>query len=287
MQTSSSVMLCYGAISEPDEGSIRPTRDPPPGSAGDWPQAALLLVKDRDRIAADMNDVVVHRLFAAGLALETALGLMGSHPGAGRSGKPSVSWTWPSGMSGTSCSITISLIRSPEGSRARASRPLPGELRPPFCRLPARRRLPGAGEKRPPRGTAETVRSPGAGSRPHRRGHERPRGAPAVRRGARSRNGTGADGRPSGNLEGPEAIGELDLAIRDVRNVVFDHYQPDPLSGGQPGSEHFGRCPASCVPGFVGSQHGAGLSGRARTSATRDSGDRQVRCRRRPRGARR
>jgi hypothetical protein len=32
-----------------------------------------------------------------------------------------------------------------------------------------------------------------------------------------------------------EAIGELDLAIRDVRNVVFDRQQPDPLSGGQPG----------------------------------------------------
>ena len=32
-----------------------------------------------------------------------------------------------------------------------------------------------------------------------------------------------------------EAIGELDLAIRDVRNVAFDHHQPDPLSGGQPG----------------------------------------------------
>ena len=79
---------------------------------------ALLLVKDRDRIAADMNDLVVHRLFAAGIALETVLGLMGSHPGAGK-----------------------------------------------------------------------------------------------VR----------------------EAIGELDLAIRDVRNVVFDHQQPDPLSGGQPG----------------------------------------------------
>ncbi len=31
------------------------------------------------------------------------------------------------------------------------------------------------------------------------------------------------------------AIAELDLAIRDVRNVVFDHQQPDPLSGGQPG----------------------------------------------------
>ena len=117
MHTSSTVLLCYGAIPELDEGSIRPRRDPPPGSAGDWAEA-LLLVQDRDRIAAGMNDLVVRRLFAAGLALETAVGLMGGHPGAGKI---------------------------------------------------------------------------------------------------------------------QEAIGELDLAIRDVRNVVFDHYQPDPLSGGQPG----------------------------------------------------
>jgi len=103
---------------ELDEASARPTRDPPPGRAGDWADAALLLAQDRDRIAAGMNDLVVHRLFAAGLALETALGLIGGHPGAGKV---------------------------------------------------------------------------------------------------------------------HEAIGELDLAIRDVRNVVFDHQQPDPLSGGQPG----------------------------------------------------
>lgn len=118
MSISSSVLLCYGAMPEPDEASIRPTRDPPAGRAGDWAEAALLLVQDRDRIAAGMNDLVVHRLFAAGLALETALGLMGDHPGAGKV---------------------------------------------------------------------------------------------------------------------QEAIGELDLAIRDVRNVVFDLRQPDPLSGGQPG----------------------------------------------------
>ncbi len=117
MHTSSTVLLCYGAIPELHEGSIRPTRDPPPRNAGDWAEA-LLLVQDRDRIAVGMTDLVVHRLFAAGLALETALGLMGGHPGAGK-----------------------------------------------------------------------------------------------VR----------------------EAVGELDLAIRDVRNVVFDHQQPDPLSGGQPG----------------------------------------------------
>jgi len=31
-----------------------------------------------------------------------------------------------------------------------------------------------------------------------------------------------------------EVVGELDLAIRDLRNVLFDHYQPDPLPGGRP-----------------------------------------------------
>jgi hypothetical protein len=31
-----------GAIPELDEGIIRPTRDPPPGRAGDWAEALLL-----------------------------------------------------------------------------------------------------------------------------------------------------------------------------------------------------------------------------------------------------
>ena len=82
MHTSSTVLLCYGAISELDEASIRPTRDPPPGVGGDGAEAALLLAQDRDRIAEDMNALVVRRLFSAGLTLETALGLMGDHPGA-------------------------------------------------------------------------------------------------------------------------------------------------------------------------------------------------------------
>ena len=56
----------------------------PAREGGDWADAMLLLVQDRDRIAAGMNDLVVHRLFSAGLALETALGLMGDHPGAGK-----------------------------------------------------------------------------------------------------------------------------------------------------------------------------------------------------------
>ncbi len=42
----------------------------------------MLLARDRDRIAENLNDVVVRRLFSAGLTLETALGLIGDHPGA-------------------------------------------------------------------------------------------------------------------------------------------------------------------------------------------------------------
>ena len=82
MSLSSSTLLCYGAIPELDEADIRPTHDPPTGRAGDWADAMLLLVQDRDRIAGGMNDLVVHRLFSAGLALETALRLIGDHPGA-------------------------------------------------------------------------------------------------------------------------------------------------------------------------------------------------------------
>ncbi|MGD0935592.1 MAG: histidine kinase [Streptosporangiaceae bacterium] len=44
----------------------------------------LRLAQDRDRIANGMNDVVVHRLFSAGLCLQTALELIGNHPGAAK-----------------------------------------------------------------------------------------------------------------------------------------------------------------------------------------------------------
>ena len=108
-----------GAIQEPDKPRIWPTRDPPPGRAGDPAEVTLRLVQDRDRIAGALNDVVIHRIFSAGPTLETALGLLNGH-----------------------------------------------------------------------RGAAGKVR---------------------------------------------EALGELDLAIRDVRNVVFDHRQPDPSCGGPPG----------------------------------------------------
>jgi hypothetical protein len=100
-----------------ERSGVRPTRDPLPGRAADSAEVTLRLAQDRDRIASGMNDIVVHRLFSAGLCLQTALELMGNHPGAAKI---------------------------------------------------------------------------------------------------------------------QEAVGELDLAIRDFRNVLFDHYEPDPLPGGRP-----------------------------------------------------
>ena len=67
------------AVPEP---GVRPVRGP--GRAGAPAEVASRLAEDRDRIAASMNDIVVSRLFAAGLSLETALSLMGNHPAAGR-----------------------------------------------------------------------------------------------------------------------------------------------------------------------------------------------------------
>ncbi len=73
-----------GAMPELDEPLVGPVRGPPPGKAEVWAQVIVRLAHDHGHIARDMNDVVVHRLWAAGLALETALGLMGGHPGAGK-----------------------------------------------------------------------------------------------------------------------------------------------------------------------------------------------------------
>ena len=44
----------------------------------------LLLVQDRDRIAGALTDVVIRRMVSAGLALETALGLLEGHCAAGK-----------------------------------------------------------------------------------------------------------------------------------------------------------------------------------------------------------
>jgi hypothetical protein len=83
MRTSAAVPS-GAVIPEPDEPRVRPTRDPPRGRPGDPAEVTLRLVQEHDRIAEGMNDIVVHRLFSAGLCLETALGLMGDHPGAAK-----------------------------------------------------------------------------------------------------------------------------------------------------------------------------------------------------------
>jgi hypothetical protein len=80
----SAALPCDAVIPELDEPRIRPTRDPPPGRPGEPAEVTLHLMQEHDRIAGAMNDIVVHRLFSAGLSLETALGLMGGHPGAAK-----------------------------------------------------------------------------------------------------------------------------------------------------------------------------------------------------------
>jgi hypothetical protein len=62
---------------------VRPVRGPPPRRAGD-PQMIMRQAQDHLRIAGNVHEIVVSRLFSAGLGLETALGLMGDHPVAGR-----------------------------------------------------------------------------------------------------------------------------------------------------------------------------------------------------------
>ena len=71
-------------IPELDGPRTRPESDSRPGRAGDPVKVSLQLVHSRDRVDGDMDDIVVQRLFSAGLALETALGLMGDHPGAAK-----------------------------------------------------------------------------------------------------------------------------------------------------------------------------------------------------------
>jgi signal transduction histidine kinase len=53
-------------------------------SAADMTQYLITryLIEDRDRIALRMNDVVIQRIFAAGLDLQLAVGLVGDRRGA-------------------------------------------------------------------------------------------------------------------------------------------------------------------------------------------------------------
>jgi hypothetical protein len=75
----------------PASPTARPDRGPPPGTVLDGgrapvPAEALLLclAEDHERIAVGLNDVVVRRLFAAGLDLQAALGRIDDHLAAGK-----------------------------------------------------------------------------------------------------------------------------------------------------------------------------------------------------------
>lgn len=85
MRDSSSVAtaLADGIPGSPGPGA-RPTRSPPASTVAGSPEMMLRLAEDRDRIAGELSDIVVRRLFSAGLALDAALGLIGEHRAAGR-----------------------------------------------------------------------------------------------------------------------------------------------------------------------------------------------------------
>lgn len=68
----------------PLEHDLRLTRGSRAGSAADSPEMTLRLTEDHDRTAEGLNDIVVRRLFSAGIALEAALGLIGEHLAVGR-----------------------------------------------------------------------------------------------------------------------------------------------------------------------------------------------------------
>ncbi len=66
----------------PDPGSPPGIGRAPVGSGA--AKVIRYLTEDHDLIAQRMNDVVVRRIFAAGLDLQVALGLIGDHSGAGQ-----------------------------------------------------------------------------------------------------------------------------------------------------------------------------------------------------------
>jgi Histidine kinase len=72
------------AVKLPLPGTI-PDHGSADGRPADTPETTLRLNEDHDRIATGLNDIVVHRLFAAGLDLESALALAGTdHPAAAK-----------------------------------------------------------------------------------------------------------------------------------------------------------------------------------------------------------
>ena len=79
-------------ISAPGAAPVLLTRGPPPGRgrvpegtvAADSAELTRHLAEDHDRISREVNDVVIHRIFAAGLDLQAALGLIGDQRAASK-----------------------------------------------------------------------------------------------------------------------------------------------------------------------------------------------------------
>ena len=92
-RSSLSSAVAAGTLPAPYAPRRRPTRTPPPSSgarAGNGPavsaESTQRVTEDHDRIIQDQNDVVVNRLFAAGLDLQAALQLIGDGRVAGHIG---------------------------------------------------------------------------------------------------------------------------------------------------------------------------------------------------------
>ena len=91
-RSSSLSSAAASAMPVPEAPQLLLTRGPPAtnghvpaGNEAAGPaEVARHLTEDHDRIARGLNDIVVHRLFAAGLDLQAALGLIGDHRGAGK-----------------------------------------------------------------------------------------------------------------------------------------------------------------------------------------------------------
>jgi signal transduction histidine kinase len=73
-----------GGISTAAGVTAVPRHDPAAGLPADPDETTARLAEDRDRIAADINDRVIRRLFSTGLSLQHALGLMDGHRAADR-----------------------------------------------------------------------------------------------------------------------------------------------------------------------------------------------------------
>lgn len=69
-------------IQEPAE--VQATPAAPAGTGPDRVAIDVRIAQDRDRIADRVNDVLVHRIFSAGLALHAALALLDDHCAVGR-----------------------------------------------------------------------------------------------------------------------------------------------------------------------------------------------------------